>query len=190
MTQKLSTVLAVDLDHTLINTDMILVGIKYLILRKIYLLPILLIIFFTRGRPSAKKYLYDNTEVSIEELPFNYSVINFINENCKKYTHIILISGSYYKYVNSVADYLDIFDSSIGTSITNNMISSNKTNYLKNNFNNFIFDYIGDSKKDIPIWEESRKAFVVNRKNVAKYLSHIDYEIITHHDGNNDNQYQ
>ena len=92
--------------------------------------------------------------------------------------------------MNSVADYLDIFDSSIGTSITNNMISSNKTNYLKNNFNNFIFDYIGDSKKDIPIWEESRKAFVVNRKNVAKYLSHIDYEIITHHDGNNDNQYQ
>ena len=85
MTQHLSTVLAVDLDHTLINTDMIFIGIKYLVLHKIYLLPILIIILFTRGRPSAKKYLYDNTEVSIKELPFNYSVINFIKENCKKY---------------------------------------------------------------------------------------------------------
>ena len=178
MTQRLSTVLAVDLDHTLINTDMIFVGIKYLILHKIYLLPVLAIILFTRGRPRAKKYLYDNSKVSIKELPFNYSVINFINKNRKSYTHIILISGSYFKYVNSVADYLDIFDSSIGTSLDINMISSNKTNYLKNNFDNFIFDYIGDSKKDIPIWEESRKAFVVNRKNITKYLNHIEYEII------------
>jgi hypothetical protein len=182
MIQQLSTVLAVDLDHTLIKTDMILVGIKYLILHKIYLLPVLAFILFTRGKPSAKKYLYDNTEVSIKELPFNDSVIDFINENCKKYTHIILISGSYYKYVNSIADYLKIFDSSIGTSITINMISSNKTNYLKNNFDNFVFDYIGDSKKDIPIWEESRKAFVVDRKNITKYLNHINYEIIPNHD--------
>ena len=44
MTQKLSTVLAVDLDHTLIDTDMIFLGIKYLILHKIYLLPVLVII--------------------------------------------------------------------------------------------------------------------------------------------------
>ena len=178
MTQQLSNVLAVDLDHTLINTDMIYIGIKYLIFHKIYLLPILIIISFFKGRPHAKKYLYDNTEISIKDLPFNHSVINFINQNCEKYTHIILISGSYYKYVNSIANYLNIFDSSIGTSISLNMISTNKTNYLKNNFNNFVFDYIGDSKKDIPIWEESRKAFVVNRNNITKYLDHIDYEVI------------
>ena len=103
-------------------------------------------------------------------------------KNKQKYTHIILISGSYYKYVESIADYLNIFDSFKGTSITINMISSNKTNYLKNNFDNFVFDYIGDSKKDIPIWEQSRKAFVVNRKNITKHLNHIDYEIIPYHD--------
>ena len=178
MTQQLSTVLAVDLDHTLINTDMIFLGLKYLILHKVYLLPILIIIFLFKGKPSSKKYLYDNTSVSIEDLPYNNSIINFINKNRKKYTHIILISGSYYRYVESIADYLNIFDSSKGTCITVNMISSNKITYLKNNFNNFIFDYIGDSKKDIPIWEKSRKAYVVDRKNITKHLKNIDYEII------------
>lgn len=182
MTQQLSTVLAVDLDHTLINTDMIFVGLKYLILHKAYLLPILVIIFLLKGRPSSKKYLYDNTSISIEDLPYNNSIINFINTNRKKYTHVILISGSYYKYVESIANYLNIFDSFKGTSITINMISSNKTTYLKNNFNNFIFDYIGDSKKDIPIWKKSRKAFVVDRNNITKHLQNIDYEIIPHHD--------
>ena len=182
MTQQLSTVLAVDLDHTLINTDMVFLGLKYLIRHKVYLLPILIIIFLLKGKPSSKKYLYDNTSISIEDLPYNNSIINFINKNKQKYTHIILISGSYYKYVESIADYLNIFDSFKGTSITINMISSNKTTYLRNNFNNFIFDYIGDSKKDIPIWKESRKAFVVNRKNITKHLKNIDYEIIPFHD--------
>ena len=79
MTQKLSTVLAVDLDHTLINTDMIYMGLKYLILHKIYLLPILIIIFIFKGKPSSKKYLYNNTFIVIEDLPYNKSIINFIN---------------------------------------------------------------------------------------------------------------
>ena len=48
MTQQLSTVLAVDLDHTLINTDMIFLGLKYLIRHKVYLLPILIIIFLLK----------------------------------------------------------------------------------------------------------------------------------------------
>ena len=182
MTQKLSTVLAVDLDHTLINTDMIYMGLKYLILHKIYLLPILIIIFIFKGKPSSKKYLYNNTFIVIEDLPYNKSIINFINNNRRKYTHIILISGSYYKYVESIAEYLDMFDSFTGTSITINMIGTNKITYLKNNFNNFVFDYIGDSKKDIPIWEKSRKAFVVDRKNITKHLKNINYEIIPFHD--------
>ena len=182
MNQQLSTVLAVDLDHTLINTDMIYMGLKYLILHKIYLLPILIIIFIFKGKPSSKKYLYNNTFLVIEDLPYNKSIINFINNNRRKYTHIILISGSYYKYVESIAEYLDMFDSFTGTSITINMIGTNKITYLKNNFNNFVFDYIGDSKKDIPIWKESRKAFVVNRKNITKHLKNIDYEIIPFHD--------
>jgi hypothetical protein len=182
MTQQLSTVLAVDLDHTLINTDMIYMGLKYLMLYKIYLLPVLIIIFLFKGRPSSKKYLYDNTSIVIEDLPYNKSIINFINNNRRKYTHIILISGSYHKYVESIANYLNIFDSYKGTSTTTNMISSNKTTYLKNNFNNFVFDYVGDSKKDIPIWEKSRKAFVVDRKNITKHLKNINYEIIPYYD--------
>ena len=59
------------------------------------------------------------------------------------------------------------------------MISFNKINYLKKNFNNIVFDYVGDSKKDIPIWEASRKAFVVDHGNITKYIKHINYKIIS-----------
>tara|TARA_B100001113_G_scaffold16286_1_gene12275 strand:- start:11913 stop:12449 length:537 start_codon:yes stop_codon:yes gene_type:complete len=177
--QNSEAILAVDLDHTLIDTDMIHLGLKYMFLHRVYLIPYLIILFFMKGKPRAKKFLYDNTEFSIKNLPYNNSVINFIKNNRKEYTHVILISGSYYRYVESIAHYLDIFDLSVGTTSSINMISFNKINYIKNKYNNIIFDYIGDSKKDIPIWEESRNAFVVDRKNITKYLSHINYKIIS-----------
>ena len=130
MINKQHSVLAVDLDHTLINTDFILEGIKFLISKKIYALPKLFFILIFNGKTYAKKYLYDNTNIEISSLPFNIGVINFIHQNKINYEHVILISGSYYRYVESVADYLGLFDSFSGTTTTVNMISFNKIKYL------------------------------------------------------------
>ena len=76
-------VLAVDLDHTLINTDFIHIGLKLLISKKFYTLPKLLFIMILNGKTHAKKYLYVNTNFEISTLPFNVGVINFINQNKK-----------------------------------------------------------------------------------------------------------
>ena len=171
-------VLAVDLDNTLIKTDMIYVGIKYLLVYRIYLLPKLIWLFLFKGKTYAKKYLFDITSYSLKDIIFNQSVVDFIKNNKQKYTYTILISGSYYKYVDAISEYLGFFDFSVGTTLETNMISLNKTKYLKEKFGDFIFDYIGDSKKDIPIWESARTAYVVNNANIASQLKHIKYKII------------
>ena len=59
------------------------------------------------------------------------------------------------------------------------MISSNKIRYLKDRFGDLVFDYIGDSKKDIPIWESAKTAYVVNNTNIVSQLKHIKYKIIS-----------
>ena len=140
-------ILAVDLDNTLIKTDMIYVGLKFLLIYRIYLLPKLIWLFLFNGKTYAKKYLFDITSYSIEKIIFNRSVIDFIKNNKEKYTYTILISGSYYKYVDAFSNYLGLFDFSVGTTLETNMISSNKTRYLEDKFGDLIFDYIGDSKK-------------------------------------------
>ena len=89
--KKISVILAVDLDNTLIKTDMIYIGIKYLLFYKPYLVPKLLWLLIFRGKPYAKKYLYDNTSFDIKKISFNDSVANFIKLNRSNYTHIILI---------------------------------------------------------------------------------------------------
>ena len=172
-------ILAVDLDNTLIKTDMIYVGVKFLLLYRVYLLPKLAWLFLFKGKTHAKKYLFDITSYSMEKIMFNQSVIDFITNNKDKYTYIILISGSYYKYVDAISKYLGLFDFSVGTTLETNMISLNKIRYLKDKFGDLIFDYIGDSKKDIPIWESAKTAYVVNNSNIASQLKHIKYKIIS-----------
>ena len=135
--------------------------------------------FFFKGKTYAKKYLFDVTSYSVENIIFNQSVIDFITNNKEKYTYTILISGSYYKYVDAISKHLGLFDFSVGTTLETNMISSNKTRYLEDKFGDLIFDYIGDSKKDIPIWESAKTAYVVNNSNIASQLKHIKYKIIS-----------
>ena len=110
---------------------------------------------------------------------FYIAVLFDINDHKDNYDHIILISGSYYKYVQHIADHLKIFDSSVGTNNKLNMISLNKVIYLNKKFNNPIFDYIGDSKKDIPIWELSRNVLVVDHGKITKYISHLNYKTVS-----------
>ena len=172
-------ILAVDLDNTLIKTDMIYIGLKFLLLYRIYLLPKLILLLLFKGKTYAKKYLFDKTSYSMENIIFNQSVIDFITNNKEKYTYTILISGSYYKYVDAISKYIGLFDFSVGTTLDINMISLNKIRYLKDKFGDLIFDYIGDSKKDIPIWESAKTAYVVNNANITSQLKHIKYKIIS-----------
>ena len=50
------TILAVDLDHTLIKTDMIHLGIKYILKYKILLVISLLITFIFKGKPETRSF--------------------------------------------------------------------------------------------------------------------------------------
>jgi hypothetical protein len=50
---------------------------------------------------------------------------------------------------------------------------------LNYHFNNPVYDYIGDSIKDLPIWESARRIFVVDHGNILNKISHLNYEVIS-----------
>ena len=76
-------ILAVDLDNTLIKTDMINVGLKFLLQNKIYLIPNLLWTLVYKGKTYAKQYLYNKSSFAIDNINFNDAVVNFITTNKK-----------------------------------------------------------------------------------------------------------
>ena len=174
-------ILAVDLDNTLIKTDMSFETLVYVIKNNPLLILKVLSILIFRGKSFAKKCLFENSNIDISDIQINQDIIRFIKKNKKKYIKVILISGSRHEIVRKFFEYTDIFDEYHGSDDNINLVGTNKINFINSNYNQITFDYIGDSKKDIPIWKYCGHALVVSRDSLLSKLndSNISVEIIS-----------
>ena len=154
--------LFVDLDGTLINTDLIYETFfslfKKNILAPIFCFSKLLI----GGIPNLKKFLFENSTISITNLPYNQDVLEYIKSWKEKYQgEVILISASDHRLVQKVADHLEIFDAAYGT-IDINLKSDNKLQKILEISGTHTFDYMGNSRDDFVIFNRSTKSLLVN----------------------------
>ena len=174
-------ILAVDLDNTLIKTDMSFETLVYVIKNNPLLILKVLSILIFRGKSFAKKCLFENSNIDISDIQINQDIIGFIKKNKKKYIKVILISGSRHEIVRKFFECTDIFDEYHGSDDNINLVGTNKINFINSNYNQIAFDYIGDSKKDIPIWKYCGHALVVSRDSLLSKLndSNISVEIIS-----------
>ena len=118
--------LFVDLDGTLINTDLIYETFFSLLKKNIFAPIFCFSKLWSGGIPSLKKFLFENSNISIANLPYNQDVLKYIKSWKEKYQgEVILISASDHSLVQKVADHLEIFDAAHGT-IDINLKSDNK----------------------------------------------------------------
>ena len=175
--------LVVDLDHSLLNTDILYetfwdsIKRNWLIFFKIFLLQ-----KFSRQR--LKSFLVENTSIDVKNLPYNQKLINFIKEwkLRNKNGEVVMATGSNYTIASKISSHLKLFDYVFGSDSKTNLSGKNKLSLINEKFIGRKFDYIGDSISDIIIWEESSKAILVNpKRKILKKLNdrQIDYEIIS-----------
>ena len=177
--------LCVDLDGTLINTDMLWESLIYQIRRN----P--LIIFMTffwliRGKSYLKKKLAYRFDFDPNYLPRNESIINLIKSKKKQGYKVYLVSASYESIVKKIYDTFsnELFDGYYATQDGKENLSSNsKSLFLNYTFGNKKYDYVGNSFADIPVWNECNKAYIYAEKKCAnkyvKLLNNTNFEIIS-----------
>ena len=155
-------ILFVDLDGTLIKED--LSNLAFINLLKQYPLKLTfyLIVFLIRGKPYLKEKISKNYNVPLSKLTFNKSALNYIREVKNRHRVIYLISGSHQILVDQIDQHLKIFFESFGTKNDFNMVGSNKVKFINNKLNILEFDYFGNSKKDLPIWEYCKRIIYTN----------------------------
>jgi 4-hydroxybenzoate polyprenyltransferase len=61
-----------------------------------------------------------------------------------------------------VAEHLGVFDAVIATDAERNLSAHAKRDALVRKFGHRGFDYVGNSRDDLPVWAAARKAYVVN----------------------------
>lgn len=153
--------LYVDLDGTLIKSDLMFESVLVLLKQNPFLI---IAVFFWLLRSSAylKAELAKRVEVSISNLPVNEELLLFLKEEKKRGRKLILISAANQKVVDHVNSHFKLFNVAIGSSSTHNLKAQNKLDRIILLTGGEEFSYAGNSHADLPIWKEASEALLVN----------------------------
>ncbi|KPK52780.1 MAG: hypothetical protein AMJ59_26540 [Gammaproteobacteria bacterium SG8_31] len=158
---KLQKTLFVDLDGTLIRTDLLIESVLSLVKQNIFYL-FLLPVWLLNGRAYLKQQIADRVNIDPVTLPYREKLLEIIRKRRATGTPVILVTASPLKFANAVAHHLGVFDRVLASSGDTNLKGSKKLEVIRRNSGGNSFDYAGDSKSDLKVWTDASCAIVVN----------------------------
>lgn len=165
--------LVVDLDGTLIHTDMLHESALRLF-RSSPVKSLCIPLWLSNGKAILKQHLASRTDFDPETLPYNEELLGWLRLQYSKGRKLILCTASDQSVADSIAKHLDIFDDVIASDGSTNLSGKQKALLLEGRFGRSGFDYIGNSKADLAVWESSRHAVIVNAgSNVVKKAGEV-----------------
>jgi len=153
--------LVVDLDGTLIKTDLLWESLAQL-LRRNPLMLFAVLFWWTRGRAFLKRQLARRVTIDPAALPYHEPFLAFLREQKKAGRRLILATASNRDMALPVANHVGLFDEVLGSDGKTNLRSTNKLKALTEKFGERGFDYAGNSAPDLAVWRGAREAIVVN----------------------------
>lgn len=153
--------LVVDLDGTLIRTDLIWQSLAQWVRRNPFGI-FLALFWWTRGRAFLKQKLGQRVRLNPAELPTSDKFLAWLREQKASGRKLVLATASDLQMAKPVADYFGIFDEVLGSDGRTNLRGKNKLKALVAKYGERGFDYAGNSSVDLGVWCGVRKAIVVN----------------------------
>ena len=153
--------LAVDLDGTLIRTDLMWEAIAQLLRRNPFAI-FQILFWWMRGRAKLKQKLAARYQMDAASLPYHEPFLEWLRAEKKSGRKIILATASDLKMAQPVAAHAGIFDEVLASDGKINLRSENKARLLVEKFGEHGFDYAGNSSADFAVWRAARGAVVVN----------------------------
>ena len=153
--------LCVDLDGTLIYTDLVWESLVRL-LRHNPLYGFVVPFWLMAGRARLKEEIAKRVDVDPAALPYNEALLEYLRSERSAGRQIILATASDSRLARRVADHLGLFNETLASDGQTNLRGKNKGSRLVEKFGSKAFDYAGNSSVDLPVWEQSRMAIVVN----------------------------
>lgn len=152
--------LVVDLDGTLCRTDTLFEVVLALLGKTPFDL-IALPKWLFQGRAALKAHLADRKILDASSLPLNAHVIDAVETARAANRPTALVSAADHRQVTAVAQATGLFDQAYGSAEGRNLKGVEKAAFLTDHFGAGQFDYIGDSRADLPVWKVARQALTV-----------------------------
>jgi len=158
----MKSILFVDLDESLISTDIL----REQLIRSFALSPwgTLKILFKGRFRPErVKAAITDKIDIDPKTLPYNAQVLALIHQVRKEGRPVVLATASHEKVAHKIAKFLGVFDAVLATTDTYNCKGKKKVALMQDFAQGRPFDYVGDSRADLAIFKEAQTPYIVGK---------------------------
>ena len=154
--------LCVDLDGTLIMTDILWESVAKLIKTRpasVLLIPLWLM----KGKAHLKYQIARRVELDVTSLPYNKDLLLFLKQESTRGRRLILATATNILIAQRISDYLNIFSEVIASDERLNLSGPNKLRAIQARFGH-QFAYAGNDPVDLTIWDHAAQAIVVNSK--------------------------
>lgn len=158
--RDLDVPLCVDLDGTLIGTDLLYESLMAT-LKAQPLLAFRMPFWLLKGRAHLKSQLAKHADIDASLLPYHAELLEWLRSEKQRGRQIYLVTAADSRIANSIAEHLDLFTEVLASDGAINLKGQNKADVLVERFGAGGFDYAGDSRADFVVWDNSRSAITV-----------------------------
>ncbi len=154
--------LCVDLDGTLIKTDLLWESLLALLKQNplsLFLLPLWLF----KGKAYLKHEIARRVTLDVSTLPYDQDFVEFLSNERRSGRELVLATASHVSLARDVASHLGLFEERVfGSDASINLKGERKVAFLVERYGARRFAYAGNSTADLPVWAEANEAIVVN----------------------------
>ena len=174
--EEIECPLFVDLDGTLVSCDTLWENAVLAIRARPMKVVLFGGIWLIKGRDVLKRELAQIAPLPVATLPYRKSVLDFLELARRSGQSIYLATAADESIAQAVATHLGVFDGVIGSRPGSNLKGAKKLLAIKGLLAvGSEFDYIGDSRSDLPLFRASRRPIVVGSPNMAEVVFYHEF---------------
>ena len=147
--------LAVDLDGTLVATDTLIESALSLIRQRPWSI-LLFAVWLVRGKAVLKSEIAKRFTPDAGSLPYRRDLVDYLRSESDRGRRIVLATAAHQTIADRVTAFLGFFDGVLASTDSVNLKGTSKRDALVRLYGLKGFDYVGDSKEDIPVWAACR----------------------------------
>jgi len=159
--RSLAPPLYVDLDGTLIRTDLLVESALAYLRSRPWGIPSLFR-WSMRGRAALKAGLAAHYDLDPACLPYREEVLEFLRAEAATGRRIVLATAANESLAGRVADWLSLFDDVLASTDEHNLKGAAKLRAIREHSAGKPFSYLADDRSDVSIWSHAQTAILVN----------------------------
>lgn len=152
--------LCVDLDGTLLAADTLWEGVAIVLFRNPFMI-FAMVYWALQGKARLKHEVAARSGRTAADWPYREAVLKRLARERETGRSVILVTGAAESVALGVAEHTGVFSSVLHSSTEINLTSRRKREALIERFGEGGFDYMGNSRDDVPVFDAARKAIVV-----------------------------